>query len=45
MTSWFPRFGARFIGRQRPRKHLDGDVALEPRIAGAVDLAHPPAQI
>ena len=31
------------IGRVRRRKHLDRDVAAQPSIAGAVDLAHPAA--
>jgi hypothetical protein len=26
---------------QRPRQHLDRDVALQPRVPGAIDLAHP----
>src|SRR5687767_11419860 len=28
------------IARDRLRQNLDGDVAIEPRIAGAIDLAH-----
>ncbi len=28
------------IGGERRRQHLDRDVAPEPRVAGAVDLAH-----
>ena len=28
------------IGRQRRGQHLDRDVAPEPRVAGAIDLAH-----
>ena len=28
--------------RKRRRQHLDGDVAAEPRVAGAVHLAHRP---
>jgi hypothetical protein len=27
--------------RDRLREHFDGDVAIEARIAGAVDFAHP----
>ena len=29
------------IGGNRRVQDLDGDIAVEPRIAGAVDLAHP----
>src|SRR5262245_42801313 len=27
--------------RQMPREHLDGDLATEPRVAGAIHLPHP----
>ena len=30
-----------WVGRELPRQHLDRDVAAEPRVAGAVHLAHP----
>ena len=30
------------IGGERRREHLDRDLALEPRVARAIDLAHPP---
>jgi hypothetical protein len=36
-----PRKGGR-VTRQSRRKNLDGNVALEPSVAGAIDLAHPP---
>jgi hypothetical protein len=29
------------IGRHRARKDFDRDVALEPWVAGSIDLAHP----
>ena len=32
-----PRFR---IGRERAREHLDGNRAIEPRVARAIDLAH-----
>ncbi len=44
------RDGAGFVGKAHPaarigcgvrRQHLDRDVAIEPRVAGPVDLAHP----
>ena len=33
------RAAIRIVGERR-RQDLDGDVAVEPRIAGAIDLAH-----
>ena len=50
MFGWLSARRARFllealqalgIGRERRGQDLDGDVATEPRVAGAIDLAHP----
>ena len=30
-----------FIGRKRGRQELDGDVAIQPRVARAIDFSHP----
>ena len=54
MCGWLSRGGWRALrarragalasgrGRGSLRKHLERDLASEPRVAGAVDLAHPP---